>query len=386
MFSATFAQDKKKPTFDIYGQIMTDIAYNFKQANPQYFDVMRPTQLPSYKNEYGTDGNIYFSVRQSMLGMTSYYDTKQGTLKAIFAFDLFGVGSDVGQTTFHLLYAYVEWWNIGVGYTWSQFCDFDVFPNIVEYWGPVGLSLAKTVMIRYMPIQGKNYLSIALERPGATSDRGLYRDQIELDGIDSKFNLPDLTAEFRMTRNWGYVELAGVLRKIEWIDQNDDPYDLSGKALGWGLNLSTNLKLGKKDVFKGLVITGEAIQSYMNDATSDMGIKNNFDNPNAPLEGIPLPVTGFSAYLDHAWSDKFTSTIGFSAVYTGTTDSHEPSDFKNGQYASTNLLYHPAKRITTGVEVQWIRRVNYSDGWEATDTRIQFTFRYSFDEPIFAGK
>ncbi len=386
IFSSSFAQEKNKPIIDIYGQVMTDIGYHFNQVNPLYFDVLRPTQLPSYKNEYGTDGNIFYSVRQSSLGIRSHYDTKRGPLKAVFAFDLFGVGPNVGQTTFHLLYAYVEYWRVGVGYTWSQFCDFGIFPDIVEYWGPVGLSLCKTTMIRFMPMQGKNHLSIALERPGATADRGIYRDRIEFENVEPKFNLPDLTAEFRLTRDWGYVKLAGVVRKIEWLDQEIDSLDYSGKVMGWGFNLTSNIKLCKKDVLKVGVITGEGIQNFMNDAPTDVGIKVDPDNPDAPVKGVALPVTSFSVYLDHTWSDKFTSTIGFSAVYTGITNSHDPSAFKIGQYGSVNLLYHPIERITGGVEVQWIRRVNNSDGWETTDTRIQFSFRYSFGETIYAGR
>jgi hypothetical protein len=383
LFSSSFAQENKKPVIEIYGQVMTDIGYHINQVNPLYFDVMRPTQLPSFKNEYGTDGNVFFSVRQSSLGIRSHYDTRKGyPLTAVFAFDLFGVGPNVGQTTFHLLYAYVEWWKVGVGYTWSQFTDFDVYPNIVEYWGPVGLSLCKTTMIKFMPLIGKNLLSIALESPGATADGGIYRDRIEFENVEEKFDLPDLTAEYRMTRNWGYVELTGVIRKIEWLDQAPDSLDYSGKATGWGFNLSTNLNLGKKDVFKGQVVIGEGIQNFMNDAPTDIGVVVDPENPNDPIKAVALPVKIFSAYLDHSWSNKLTSTIGFSAVYIGMTNGNKPSDFKIGQYSSVNLLYHPTDRITMGGEVQWIRRVNNSDAWEVTDTRIQLSFRYSFGESL----
>lgn len=102
----SFAQENKNTTFEISGQIMTDIGYDFKQINPDYWDVMRPTQLPAYTNEYGTDGNMFFSVRQSMLGFKSYTQTKYGLLTTRFAFDLFGVGANAGQTTFHMLYAW----------------------------------------------------------------------------------------------------------------------------------------------------------------------------------------------------------------------------------------------------------------------------------------
>jgi hypothetical protein len=79
MFSSSYTQDNKKPIIEIYGQVMTDFGFHVNQVNPLYFDVMRPTQLPSYKNECGADGNLFFSVRQSMLGFKTFYDTKKRT-------------------------------------------------------------------------------------------------------------------------------------------------------------------------------------------------------------------------------------------------------------------------------------------------------------------
>lgn len=376
------AQDEKKTILEISGQIMTDAGYNFNQVNPDYFDVMRPTQLPSYKNEYGTDGNVFFGVRQSMLGFKSFTHTKYGELMIRFAFDLYGVGADAGRTAFHMLYAYAELGMLGVGHNWSLFCDFDGFPNMVEYWGPVGMSLCKNVQIRFIPVQGKNRLAIALERPGASADQGIYRDRIELSDVKPKFNLPDLSAEFRITRKWGYVELAGLLRKIEWVDQGEEPYDLSGKAIGWGFNLSTNLKLGMKDVFIGQAIIGQGIQNYMNDAPTDIGIQNDFSNTTTPVKGVALPLFSFSTYLNHQWNEKFSSMLGYSAIFTDNSDGQNPDAFRKGSYASTNLLYYPAPNITAGIELQWINRENYSDGWKTSATKIQISFRYNFKHQL----
>lgn len=103
LFICLFAQEEKKTVFVISGQIMTDVGYNFNQVNPDYYDVMRPTQLSAFKNEYGTDGNVYFGVRQSMLDFKTFTPTKYGELSTRFAFDLFGVGSNAGQTTFHMI-------------------------------------------------------------------------------------------------------------------------------------------------------------------------------------------------------------------------------------------------------------------------------------------
>lgn len=377
---STLAQEVEKPAFVISGQIMTDIGYNFNQVNPLYFDVMRPTQLPAYKNEFGSDGNTYFSVRQSSLGFKSFTDTKYGELRTRFDFDLFGLGANAGQTSFHLLYAWIEIGKLAVGHNWSLFCDFDGFPNTVEYWGPSGLSLCKNVQIRYIPLQGETRLAFALERPGASADEGVYSDRIELSDVKAKFNLPDLSAEFRVSKDWGYTELAGVVRKIEWVDQGNQPYDLSGKAFGWGFDLSTKLKLGTKDVFKGNVIYGQGIENFMNDAPTDIGIQNDFSNTNSPVKGVALPVFSFSSYLDHKWNEKFSSSLGYSLVNITNSDGQTDEAFRQGQYASINLLYYPFPNMTAGTEIIWIRRENYNDGWSSSATKIQFSFRYTFSQ------
>ena len=47
--------------------------------------------------------------------------------------------------------------------------------------------------------------------------------------------------------------------------------DYSGDALGWGLNLSTNLNIGKTNIFRRFqVVYGAGIQNYMNDAPVDV--------------------------------------------------------------------------------------------------------------------
>ena len=77
--SVGMAQDEeKKKTMEIYGFIMMDAGYNANQIHPDWFDVVRPTKLPSYKNEFGTDGNFYFSVRQTRLGFQKLFSNIHG--------------------------------------------------------------------------------------------------------------------------------------------------------------------------------------------------------------------------------------------------------------------------------------------------------------------
>ncbi|MHA4845698.1 DcaP family trimeric outer membrane transporter [Flavitalea antarctica] len=376
-------EETEKKTMDIYGFIMADLGYNFDQIHPDWFDVVRPTKLPAYKNQYGADGNFFASVRQTRLGFKNYFQTGLGELRTQFEFEMFGTGVDAGQTTIRLRHAYAELGKFGVGQYWSPFMDIDVFPNTVEYWGPTGMAFFRNVQVRFMPIQGDTRLTIALERPGASADQGVYASRVELQGVVPRFSLPDLSAEYRHAGKWGYVELAGIARRIEWEDQNTDPLDLSGDALGWGLNLSTNLKIGKKDVFRGAVVYGEGIQNYMNDAPVDVGIKNNFSNPTTPVEGVALPMIGVTAFLDHTWSEKFSTAIGWSMIDIDNSDGQTPDAFKKGNYIVGNLMYYPVANAMMGVEFQYGDRENYSDGWNTSITKVQFSFKYNFTQSFY---
>src|SRR3954449_7014363 len=73
--------DAPKTTFEVYGHVMTDAGYQFKTNNPLWFDVIRPTQLPSVAGEFAPDGRTYFGVRQSRFGVRTSTPTPAGALK-----------------------------------------------------------------------------------------------------------------------------------------------------------------------------------------------------------------------------------------------------------------------------------------------------------------
>jgi len=379
--SAQEQHDQK--SFEIYGLVMTDAGYNFNQINPDYFDVVRPSQLPSYKGEYGTDGNVFFGIRQSTFGVKGYSQTPLGELKTIFEFDLFGLGKNAGQTMFHFRKAFAELGHFGVGQHWSQFVDFEVFPNSLDYWGPNGMALLPNIQIRWMPIMGKTRLYIALERPGASVDQGIYNDRIELENINSHFPYPDITAEYRLGRKFGYIELAGLVRFIEWEDMNDDQYNFSGNAVGWGLNLTSKINMTKSLVGKFGFVLGSGIENYMNDGPIDIGIQNNFSDPVKPVKGVPLPVTGIMAFFDKQWSQKFSSSVGYSLSAISNSDGQDSTAFRRGQYALANLLYYPVEKAMMGVEIQYASRDNYLDGWKTGILKVQFSFTYYLGQVLY---
>jgi len=372
------ASDASDTRLDLYGFAMLDMGYQSKQNDPDWYDTLRPTKLPSYANQFGDDGEWFAGVRQSRLGVKTFTPTDLGELKTIFEFELFGTGSDAGQTTFRLRHAWGELGQFGAGQTWSPFMDPDVFPNSIEYWGPNGMVFFRNVQFRWTPwSDGDSRFAVALERPGASGDAGKFEDRVELEGITADFDLPDLTAHYRWADDWGHVQVAGILRQIEWNDGLADQYDLSGSESGWGINLSSNYRIGPH-VLRGSVVYGEGIQNYMNDATADIGVVENFSNPTKPIYGESIPMLGIVAFLDLNWSETWTSTVGYSMLDNDLPNGQSPSAFETGQYALANLLYHPVPNVFYGIELQWGDRDNFTDGFSSDDFRVQFSAKYNF--------
>jgi hypothetical protein len=381
--TSTAPASTAKPSMTIYGAAMLDLGQNLKTINPDWYDTMRVTKLPSFAGQFGVDNSTFAGVRQSRLGVKATMPTSMGDLKTTFEFELFGVGVDEGQTTFRLRHAYGELGHFGAGQTWSVFMDPDVFPNSLEYWGPTGMVFFRNVQFRYMPIQGdKQSLTIALEKPGASGDPGTLADRVELQNVQGRNVMPDITGQYTMGGTWGYVRVAGVVRRITWDDTLQDQYDLSGHTTGWGLNFSSNLKPGKNDVIRIQVVYGEGIQNYMNDSPVDIGIVANPGNAKTPILGKAIPILGTVFFLDHTWNDKFTSAIGFSHQDNSNTEGQAPDAFKRGYYALGNLLYMPVPNVMMGGEFQWGRRENFSDGWKYDGYKVQFSFKYNFSYKI----
>ena len=145
-----------------------------------------------------------------------------------------------------------SWASSAAGQYWSPFTDPDAFPNSLEYWGPTGLAWYRNVQFRWTPVADEHSnLMFALERPGASGDQGPYADRIELQNIKARFPVPDFTAAYKATQDWGYARVAGQLRRINWDDTLADQFELSGNATGWGLNFRPTSRPAPRMSFGG---------------------------------------------------------------------------------------------------------------------------------------
>lgn len=376
----SFSQENKNNT-EVYGFINADAGYNFNSIDPNWFDVMRPTKLPAFPGEFGTDGNIFYSIRQTRLGVRNITNTKKGELKIQVDFDLMGFGVNAGQTTFHVINAFVQLGKWTIGRTASIFMDPDAYPVTLDYWGPMTRIYNFNTQFRYTPLNKENQrLSIALERPDATADESPYSNSIELQHVKPVFRLPNLTGHYRYTFRWGYLQLGWLLKSMKWVDLHDSSqYNLSGSAAGWGTDLSAVVQVSKKIKLKFQGEAGQGIQSYIADAPPDVGLQTSHDgNPAKPFHGKALPVWGFFSFLEIKWHQGLESSMGYSREQITNSDLQLPGAFRKGQYVLFNLRYYPIQNVMAGLEYQYGSRDNFSDGFHTGCNKVQVTFKINF--------
>ena len=383
--------DEQTRSFEIYGFAQTDYIQDSKRVDPNWTDAFRPSKIgvddEQGVNPYGANGESDVSVKQSRFGVKGSIPTDEvhGAITFKFEFDVFGVGVDAGQTTFRLRHAYGEWEQVLAGQTNSLFMDGDVFPNVIDYWGPNGMVFLRDPQIRWTPYKTETAsFSVAIERPGNDIDAGNIRliDEYSNASLQSQETVPDLTSHFRLDGSWGHFQIAAILRRVgyEYQAAAGQGNWTTGSKTGWGVNLSCSIKTVGKDQILLSVVHGDGIASYMNDGGTDLA-PNAYFNPLSPtsstLSAEAVPLTGAIAYYDHYWSPKFSSSIGYSLTEVDNTNFQTAAAFHKGQYASTNLLWYPVSNVLIGGEVLWGDLKN-NNGLSGNDIRFQFTVKYNF--------
>jgi hypothetical protein len=364
--------DKARVEFS--GQVMLDAIYDFKSVDPDWAATLRPSKIPVNcpgDAGCGKDGETIFSARQTKLGFRAFIPTSMGEVKTLVDFDLFDSGG--GSTRAHLLNAWGEVSWFGAGQYYSNFMDLDSFPNTIDYWGPSGMVFIRNPQIRVTPIRRDGMtVAFSLEAPGSAIDTGKVSDVDPALGasVTGRTRLPDLIGSFRLDRDWGHAQVAGILRQVAYETPTNPDSEPSGSETGYGLNISGSFNTIGQDRITGAIVVGRGIASYMNDGGVDLA-------PDANFQAEAVMTVGWFLYYDRYWNDKWSSSIGYSEHDQDTTDGQLDTAFKKGSYASANLLFYPVKNVTTGVELLW-GRLEQKSGASGDDSRVQFSAKFAF--------
>jgi len=375
---------KSDHNLELYGFLQLDAIQDFNRVNPDWEATLRPSRIPTTGGEFGTDGQSIFSVRQSRLGVKATGTLLDKPYEAKFEFDLYGVGTDAGQTTMRVRHMYASWGPFLAGQTNSLFMDGDLFPNVVDYWGPPGMAFLRTPQVRFTFWNRNGFkAAAALEHATNDIDTGNLRliDEAIASNIRNDEKLPDLTLMGRYEGKWGHVQLSGILRRLGYETLGTEDNKPRGHKTGWGVDLGSSFNVSFATLRLGAVY-GRGIASYMNDGGMDFG-------PNVAVEEDPdsgfilvpsaeaVKLFGMTSYIDFNWSKQWTSSIGYSFDKVSNTSFQTDTAFHKGQYASVNLLWHPADKVFTGGELLWGKRTD-NDGNTGKDLRFQYSFHWDF--------
>jgi hypothetical protein len=383
--------EAEKARLEIHGNIQLDAIYDFKKVNPNWEGTLRPSQIPvncppvGFDAGCGKNGVTNFNVRASSVDIRGFLPTDAGEVKTRLAFDLWG-GADQNQVRFRLTQAWASFGQWLFGYTDSIFMDGDVFPNVLDFWGPSGMMFVRDPQIRWTPWDAYGFKAVVgLEVPSAAIDEGKAAEFASctpglpfpcfappLDVLE-KPRYPDITAHLRAEGPWGHVQLAGVARWVTFDTPTGINGNPSGTVFGYGGNLTALIKTWGDDAIKGQIAYGKPIATYSNDCCFDLA-------PNAalpPAHATALPLLNWFVYYDHWWSKQWSSSIGFSQNLQINSPGQFDTEQHIGYYASVNLLWYPIQNVTLGVEGLWGERVDIS-GAKGQDERVQFSARVKF--------
>ncbi len=341
----------------IGGYIQADFMYDTRDM--QNRDAFQPSSItvPTYNN-----GGTNFSIRQSRLSFSATGPLKSGKeFDAILEFDLYGPNGTSNPRIRHAWISVGEW---GFGQYWSNFMDSNIWPNLVDYWGPNAYVWTRQVQLRFTKqLNDANTIAFSVEQPG--SDVTLPTDSVNW---EVRNLYPDVTGSYTYSWNDGnsHLRLSGLLHPINYRTAANDAVNVIGGAF----NFSGNIRTTGNDAFKFQASYGTGYARYSEDI-SGLG----YDAFPDPQDGSKLKTSTqlyLWAFYDHWWSQKWSSTIGWGHIKVDSKDYLPENAISYTNYGAVNLLWYPNKYFKTGVEVLYGNRKNM-DGEKGEDLRIQLS-------------
>jgi hypothetical protein len=363
------AEHDDKHQFKFGGYVKVDTLFsNYSDGDIASNSIGRDFYVPSTVPVGGEDEStdVDFHARQTRFYFGTDHELDNGDkLSSYVEFDFLvtpGGNERVSNSYLpRMRHAYLKYNNWLVGQTWSTFMDVATLPETLDFVGPAeSTSFNRQPMIRYT--QGN--FAVALENPETTVTP--FEGGARITADDSL--LPDLTARYTHKGDFGHIQLAGILRQLEYEDEASNVDD---REVGWGVSLSGKFNVGRDDI-RWMAIHGEGLGRYVGLNVSNGAVITD----NNELDAIKT-TGGFFSYR-HWWNDQWRSTAVFSYMdidnkrrFTG------DSVTDNVWSGHINLLYSPTPPLTFGVEYLYADR-ELESGQDGSLSRLQFSGKYAF--------
>jgi DcaP outer membrane protein len=387
----------KNTKYEWYGFVRLDGIYDFNPIGSTDDFVTSSIPIPQGKGR-----NFVLTPRYTRLGFDTLTPLEEHDwqVKTRIEMDFFnGNTSGVfGSFPLRLRFAWIDVGPFLVGQAASLFMDYDVFPNVLDYEGPPGMVLMRQPIIAYRYNIADNLrLSVGVEHP--YSDIQWFEDGgfvvnpntgiITTAGVPKNIQgLPDFTANLRYTFDYGHLQVAGILRKLEFQTAAEENFiewgygiNVTGAFRPWaylhgvgkGGDCDTCDNLMDKSRILGQFACGRGISRYIQDING-FGLDAVWD----PASGFQtIQAQGWFLSYEQWWTDKLASVFTYGQTWVDVPDVLPADTYKNASYFAVNLIWLPVERLGMGIEFLYGSREN-KDGNKGKACRIQTGVQYKF--------
>jgi hypothetical protein len=366
--------DTSKIVHDVNPQDLVESKYKVKllgsvRVNGYYdFNGMtstegfKPYEIPVGEDNISGLSAVYIGARQSRFGIEGTANTKVGSIKTYIEVDF------ASQTSsyFRLRHAFAEWNFWKLGYTWTTFMDNASLPKTVEFEGPNSSTSKRHGLIRYeRKFENQSIFGVSIESPKAD----YYNPNDSLIQNASNQRNIDLAGRYKYYNRWGHIQLAGILRNIDFLQNGK----METKR-GGGILLSTTIHINEKHQINSQYSIGKGIAYYyvgFNEKQLDAVYNPNTES--MMLKGIQGGFINYS--YQYTKQFIFSAIVGLSGIKN---EEFEPDDsFKASQYIAANAFYNPIETISLGLELTYGSRKNF-DNQKGNANRISMLAKFDF--------
>lgn len=341
---------KTSTRMKIGGYVKFDLIHDFNPINsPDYFDVSKiPTD--------GSEGeSTHLHAKETRLFIDTRSPSKWGEVRVYVEGDFYGTSG-----AFRLRHAIVDINDkIMAGQFWSNFMDETIIPATLDFEKPVAYVFARHGIFRWkQKFSDHSYLALALEEPNANGQAPAEPGKFESP-------LPDLTARYRMAKEWGHVQLSAFAASIRYRYESGDKDDVGL----FGVNLSGQFILPNKDYFIYQGVYGPGVGRFRSGPSATL-------DANGDLEA--LTDAGFTLGYLHNWTSSLTSLFVYNHGTNDNTAGQPASALHHTNYFAANLLYHFSPVGFFGVEYLRGYREDFNEN-DGTANRIQISVKYAIN-------
>jgi hypothetical protein len=330
-----------------------------------------------------------FSAKESRLNMKY----QKGDVTGYVEVDFYGGGGNevaTNSTSPRLRHAFIKTGNWLVGQYWTAFTPIKAFPEALDFGGPiVGEVFVRQPQIRYT----NGNFTVSIENPETWGDGDVGINGVGggqgAAGADVDETTPDLIAAYNFKGDWGEVQVAGLIRKVEV----DDGYlsDTEGDATfagfsgesetAFAINVGGRLNVGERDDFRFQINHGESgryvgagmVPDFVTDTdaaavtvTPDLGdATQNYDVQPLKIE----ETTAYTMAYRHFWNNDWRSTVYYGAAET------DVSEIDRSHWG-LNLIRQLSPGLTAGVEFGQFS-VDDNNGVDESSNYLQMSWKYA---------